>query len=141
MPLLLDEIRNVIDGNFVEGEMNINSFLDRYSIYILSKSGKIYYLSSLTDVETPEIIGYVILKDDIIYSFCIRLEYQSCGNGFKLLSTILKARRVLKLHVRESNENAIKLYNKLGFTEIARHYNFYSYTSKNENAIEMISGS
>lgn len=99
--------------------------------------------------ENREVLGYISLSFDgiqgEILNFCVKKESQGKGIGTKLLSYAInilhsKGAESFILEVRESNSNAIFLYEKFGFKRISIRKNYYSNL---ENAIvylkEMIS--
>lgn len=96
-------------------------------------------------VFNDELIGYMIMivEKEIAYiaNFAIKKSFQNQGFGAKLLLfIILKAKQVgcsiIYLDVRDSNENAKKLYTKFGFSEFGRVQNYYSIPQ--EDAIQMV---
>ncbi|BBF44360.1 ribosomal-protein-S18p-alanine acetyltransferase [Lachnospiraceae bacterium KM106-2] len=81
-----------------------------------------------------EIVGYCglwsVLEEGQINNVAIKKEYQSHGLGYKMLDQLIKEGRskgltAFTLEVRVSNVKAIRLYQKLGFTEAGVRKNFY----------------
>jgi [ribosomal protein S18]-alanine N-acetyltransferase len=73
-----------------------------------------------------EIIGYIFCDQGFVISFAVHELYRSKGIGQELLHHCLNSmNNKIKLHVRVSNEAAIKLYKKIGFTEEERMKNYY----------------
>ncbi|MCR5231945.1 MAG: GNAT family N-acetyltransferase, partial [Acholeplasmatales bacterium] len=63
--------------------------------------------------------------------FCVNKDYQHKGIGSELLNELMnflieKGAKSFILEVRESNNNAIRLYEKFGFKEISIRKNYYS---------------
>ena len=66
-----------------------------------------------------QIIGYIFCADSNIMSFAIIEQYRNKGIGKQLMHCCLNTFDIaVTLHVRISNENAIKLYRSAGFVEI-----------------------
>jgi [ribosomal protein S18]-alanine N-acetyltransferase len=92
-----------------------------------------------------ELIGYLIsiVQGDIGYiaNFAIKKSWQQKGLGWKfLVYLILKAKKrslmALYLDVRESNEAAIKLYERVGFSIYQRVEKYYQ--TPPEDSLQMI---
>lgn len=88
------------------------------------------------------IIGYLlyIKKNDkiIIAQICVEEKYQNKGICKILLEIFFKNTiGDIYLHVRKTNLKALHIYKKYGFEEIEEIENYYSYTSKNDNALYM----
>lgn len=80
------------------------------------------------------IIGYTIMSvgggECHILNICIRRDLQGHGLGGNLLLHMLQLAkrsrsRIAFLEVRKSNQNAFKLYHRLGFNEIGTRENYY----------------
>lgn len=95
------------------------------------------------------IVGYCAITDiftDIpcVVSIAILPEYRGKGLGnLLLINTIDYAKKRWKnknllLHVRPSNEIALKLYEKIGFKLNKVVKNYYRYDTGNEDGIEML---
>lgn len=138
MPDLFEELNNIKENNFVDGETNLNSLYEKCSLYMISVDYKIFFLKNIIRMNVPELAAYAFLFNDIIYSFCVKKELQGNGYGKKLLILVLKKNKPLTLHVRESNIVAKKLYESVGFKFVSLIKDFYTWTSVNENGIEMI---
>lgn len=91
-----------------------------------------------------EIIGFIIISMRIdechILNICIAQDYQRQGYGEQLLKQVLdqaKSARatIVYLEVRKSNEQAIALYRKLHFQQIAERKNYYPTVAGNEDAL------
>ena len=85
-------------------------------------------------VEGDTVVGYIgsqtVLGESDMMNVAVSPEFRGRGIGEKLVQTLidwLKDNQVyrLTLEVRVSNEPAIKLYEKLGFTQIGRRPNYY----------------
>jgi ribosomal-protein-alanine N-acetyltransferase len=79
------------------------------------------------------IIGYCIVwkifGEFHIANIAIHPDYQGRGYGTYLLTEILKKNDGMEyaiLEVRESNQAAIHIYEKLGFIKISKRYSYYS---------------
>lgn len=90
------------------------------------------------------VVGYIgsqtVLDESDIMNVAIRPEYRRNGIGHSLimeLISFLKEKGVcsLSLEVRKSNEPAIRLYTKLGFTQVGLRPNYYRHPK--EDAIIM----
>ncbi|MEE3718676.1 ribosomal protein S18-alanine N-acetyltransferase [Tumidithrix elongata RA019] len=97
--------------------------------------------SYLVGIMSPEnvILGFgclwSILEEAHITILAVRPEYQRQGLGSYLVWGLLKAAhdRSLEwatLEVRASNQPAIALYQKFGFTEVGRRRNYYQVTGE-----------
>lgn len=82
------------------------------------------------------IVGYCglwgILEEGQINNIAIKREYQNHKLGHHILKELIKngQKKGLKsftLEVRESNKNAIHLYENLGFTSMGKRTGFYDY--------------
>jgi hypothetical protein len=139
--------------NYIYKILN-ESFQDKSEIYkgnyfihcrcfYINKNNEIYELTQDSNID-GEICSLMFVKNNIeitgcyeIVIFCTNIKYMNLGYGYKLLSFIknyyLKENKKLQLHVRVSNVNAIKLYEKVGFKRRERISNFYHYTNNNED--------
>lgn len=108
--------------------------------------------TSLRDELTNEIARFYVLRDNekllgyigsnnicnevYITNVAVNSECRGKGYGQKLVNHLLKQSELEKaffitLEVRESNENAIALYEKCGFKKIGERKNFYSKPTEN----------
>jgi len=90
------------------------------------------------------LLGYSIASSAVgeahILNLCVALEYRGYGIGRHLLeSQIQEFRRnalnTVFLEVRESNQIAIALYDRLGFNEIGRRRAYYPAQGGREDAL------
>ncbi len=81
------------------------------------------------------VVGYIgsqsVMGEADMMNVAVSLEYRRQGIGEKLVTELiqrLKENKVyaLTLEVRASNDNAICLYDKLGFSQVGRRPNYYS---------------
>lgn len=127
---------------------------DKQSIYTLGKELNPKYIS-LYDIdeilkdksqiiygyyEDNNIIGFIHLtisfdEADII-NVIVQKQYRNQGIGSSLISHSIKENKLQKLNleVKESNNNAIKFYENLGFKKIRIIKNYYG----TENAFFMV---
>ena len=87
-----------------------------------------------------KLLGYIgsnnICNEVYITNVAVNSECRGKGYGQKLVNHLLKQSELEKaffatLEVRESNENAIALYEKCGFKKIGERKNFYSKPTEN----------
>ncbi|WP_372713988.1 ribosomal protein S18-alanine N-acetyltransferase [Ilyobacter sp.] len=91
--------------------------------------------------ENENLIGYAILLDSIdifeIMKIAVDKRYRNQGIGEELLRTISKELgKEIHLEVRESNQTAIRLYQKMGFKNLFKRKNYYGDTG--EDALVMV---
>jgi len=100
-----------------------------------------FYFVLEIDDEVHGYIGVWIDEDHSeIINFYIDAEYQSMGFGSMLLEFVIELCTISKvpnisLEVRESNEKAIKLYNKYGFVYSHKRVHYYK---NGEDALVLI---
>lgn len=104
----------------------------------LSNKNAVFTVAKLND----KIVGYVgmydILKEGYINNIAVNKKFRNMGVGTELLNYLIRYANnndleFITLEVRESNDNAIRLYKKLGFKKVGIRKNFYS--NPLENAI------
>lgn len=77
-----------------------------------------------------EALGYIYYSDIYerveINNFEVKKEVQNCGIGNKLLKKFTETvEKNITLEVRKNNDNAIHLYKKYGFKEVAIREKYY----------------
>lgn len=107
----------------------------------LAEDSKHYFVALYDDL----VIGYVgaqVLGDDLnLVKIAVLPQYRSLGVGFKLMQMMADFRKEHNLQkyfleVRESNQKAIKLYQKFGFKTASVREKYYD---GKENALVMFS--
>lgn len=97
--------------------------------------------------KNAEILGFVIVlnrQDECdLLNICLRPPYQGLHYGEKLLAKVLEWCQISKiqkivLEVRRSNQQAIRFYKKMGFTEVAVRQNYYPSTEGREDALVFV---
>ena len=86
-------------------------------VYLYEEEGKVLgFIHVDSHFEIMDLINIIVLK-----------EYQNKGIGNKLLEFVVnnEVYEKIMLEVRESNANAIHLYEKYGFKEIYRRKKYY----------------
>lgn len=73
---------------------------------------------------------YSVLLDGYMYNIAVKKEYRRQGVGERLINKLFEhalknSLNFLSLEVRISNQNAIKLYKKMGFRILGVRKNFY----------------
>ena len=131
----------------VEGVMKIEievvDFPWTYSIF--SDCIKVGYSCwVLEDEDEDEIIGYGLLSaaanEAHILNVCITPERQGQGLGERMMLHLIEEAKKLRtlsvyLEVRVSNDRAIRLYEKLGFTAIGNRKDYYPAFDGREDAM------
>jgi ribosomal-protein-alanine N-acetyltransferase len=92
------------------------------------------------DTLAAYIVVFLVLDEMHIANVAVAREYQRSGIGYALLKLMLSMARDLgfclaHLEVRRSNQNAIDLYEKLGFERAGLRKNYYE--NEHEDAILM----
>lgn len=132
-PSDLLEIADILQTEFDEF-WNVNIFLTE-----LKNENSTYFAAKIKD----EIVGFAGIWNDTfdfhITNIVTKKNYRKQGIGSKLLETLIafakeKQTNSLTLEVKETNTQAICLYEKYNFKKIGIRKNYYS---QNENAIIM----
>ena len=120
-------------SKIVELENNtLGTTLGEKMLEMAVRSPMAYYYAYL---ENNNLLGYIstMFDGDVIeiLNFCVDKNYQHNGIGTKLISYVLsylntKGAKSSILEVRESNKNAISLYEKIGYKQISIRKNYYS---------------
>ena len=88
----------------------------------------------LVALEEDKVVGYVgsqtVIDETDMMNIAVHPDYRRRGIAEKLINALMDALRDkgshgLTLEVRASNESAIALYHKLGFTQAGRRPNYY----------------
>ncbi|MGY4675279.1 ribosomal protein S18-alanine N-acetyltransferase [Ursidibacter arcticus] len=104
------------------------------------------YLNLKLSIEN-QIVAFAIcqkvLDEATLFNIAVAPEFQGKGYGKKLLESLIQQLQqqnvlTLWLEVRESNQTARQLYDKLGFNEVTLRKNYYpTATGERENAVVM----
>ncbi len=105
------------------------------------KSGAIGFVTEYN----KQVTGFIILslslpEEGHILNFGVAAEHQNKGIGTRLLQhalsyAIKKSAQIVWLEVRRSNQKAISLYEKIGFSEVSLRKNYYPHQDGREDAI------
>jgi ribosomal-protein-alanine N-acetyltransferase len=134
-PISLNEILEIEKNAFEKKEV----FPKEYFLELSKKWPEGFLVAKLSG----EIVGYAIGekgKDSgLIISVAVKKEWRRRGIGIKLIEKLLEnfkkeGMRIVFLHVREENKEAINFYQALGFKIIELVENYYS---NGENAYLM----
>ena len=137
-------IRKILEESFNDkSEIYKGNYFNHCRCFYINTNDEIYELDENSEIN-ENISSLMFVKNNIeitgcyeIVMFCTNVKYMNLGYGYKLISFIknyyLKEDKKLQLHVRVSNVNAIKLYEKAGFRRRERISNFYDYTNTNED--------
>ena len=119
-------------GEIIEGEKRIfNTTLGYdYLLQELELNPFSQYLVLEIDNKVRGYIGLWIADNMQIVNFYVDKEYQKMGFGTMIMEFVIKVCETsnitsLTLEVRESNDVAIKLYEKLGLKKVAVRKNYY----------------
>lgn len=135
---LYSQLNYIIDRNFAENEVKIESLIIQCSLYYITVNGNIFFLSRVIDVDVNDDVASVcFVRDNHIFLLCTRNKYKGLGYAKNLLQNVLDVLKIANLNVRASNASAIGLYTSLGFRKSQIKRNYYNYSSINEDAIEM----
>jgi ribosomal-protein-alanine N-acetyltransferase len=99
------------------------------------------FVAKLDDDTIVAFLGYWLIADEVhISTFAVHPEFRMHGIGEDLLKSALsvaheKGAQIATLEVRESNDAAISLYEKLGFEVFGSRDGYYR--DNNEDAILM----
>jgi ribosomal-protein-alanine N-acetyltransferase len=134
-PLNLNEILEIEKNSFEKKE----AFPKEYFLELSKKWPEGFLVAKLGG----EIVGYAIGEKDkdsgLIVSVAVKKEWRRRGIGRKLIEKLLEnfkkeGMKIVFLHVREENREAINFYQALGFKIIELVENYYS---NGENAYLM----
>ena len=106
-------------------------------IDVLSASGKYFFVNEMDGKPVGYIILETVLDEGHITDLAVDEKYRNKGIGKELIEKVMGLARELKissifLEVRESNEAAKALYQKLGFKQTGKRKGYYP---RNEDAL------
>jgi ribosomal-protein-alanine N-acetyltransferase len=96
--------------------------------------------------QAEQVIGYAVLSvaasEAHLLNVCVGVDHRGGGHGTRLVRRMIDLARWhhadrMFLEVRPSNEQAIRLYDQIGFNEIGRRPNYYPARRGREDAIVM----
>ncbi len=94
---------------------------------------------SFVAIGAGSVIGYILCDEESIISFATAEKYRDKGIGRQLLHHCLNTYKTpIKLHVRTSNEPALKLYRSLDFIEKETIKDYYDSPVEDAYAMEWI---
>jgi ribosomal-protein-alanine N-acetyltransferase len=134
-PISLNEILEIEKNAFEKKE----AFPKEYFLELSKKWPEGFLVAKLGG----EIVGYAVGEKDkdsgLIVSVAVKKEWRRRGIGRKLIEKLLEnfkkeGMKIVFLHVREENRDAINFYQALGFKIIELVENYYS---NGENAYLM----
>jgi ribosomal-protein-alanine N-acetyltransferase len=134
-PINLNEILEIEKNSFGKKE----TFPKEYFLELSKKWPEGFLVAKLGG----EIVGYAVGEKDkdsgLIVSVAVKKEWRRRGIGKKLIEKLLEnfkkeGMKIVFLHVREENREAINFYQALGFKIIELVENYYS---NGENAYLM----
>lgn len=100
----------------------------------LRESMELEHTLFLVALYEKEVVGYIgmykVFNEGDITNITVNKHFRNKGIGTMLIKKVLEKSleyeiRDVLLEVRESNNNAIKLYEKIGFVNIGTRKNFY----------------
>jgi [ribosomal protein S18]-alanine N-acetyltransferase len=100
----------------------------------LARENRSYYVLTESGSQSSEVLGYaglsVIPPDADIQTVAVAPQVQGQGWGSRLVDTLLEAARKhgcssVILEVAHSNESALRLYRRMGFSAISRRSGYY----------------
>ncbi len=104
-----------------------------------------YYACVMVDHEIIIAYGVIfcVVGEAQILNLCVRLKMQQRGCGRSMLMHLLMYARHVKvvkafLEVRRSNKKAVKLYNRVGFSEVGLRKGYYPAHQGREDAVVMV---
>lgn len=138
--MLVDDVKNVAE---VEKESFSMPWSESAFLESLSYDHTVFLVAE--DIENSEILGYVgmykVFNEADITNIAVRQKHRGKKIGERLMKEIKEYATKcsvsdIMLEVRESNEIAISLYEKMGFEKAGMRKNFYEKPA--EDAIVMI---
>ncbi len=135
----LEDIDNIM---MIENSMFNDPYTEKQIISEISNDNTLFYVYEIN----TEVVAYIIIRNQIdvfeLFKIAVKKEYQRNNIGTKMmqyLSELMKnidKEKMLFLEVRQSNDKAIKFYEKLNFVKKDIRKNYYE--SPAEDAYIMI---
>lgn len=127
IPMNEDHIRQI-------AELERLCFNDPWSVKSIASELNNKLSLWLVAVDSETVVGYVgsqtVLGETDMMNIAVHPDYRKQGIGTGLILELIRelssrGSHSLMLEVRASNEQAISVYSKLGFSEIGRRRNYY----------------
>lgn len=131
--MILREL-TILDADFLF-DFESKNFKDGWTLDMIKSAfntGRFFGYGYFNDNQLVAFITFSFSLDTAdLESIVTHTDYRKTGLGSSLIEKFIKTAKgnnitKLFLEVRESNINAINLYNKFGFSEISKRKNYYS---------------
>ncbi len=115
-------------------ELETLCFSDPWSVNAISSEVTNPLSYWLVAMDGDRVAGYIgsqsVLGEADMMNLAVSPDYRRQGIGQKLVERLIqdlknRGTHILVLEVRASNDSAIALYHKLGFTQVGRRPNYY----------------
>ncbi len=131
----VEEVARIENETFTE-PWSKNAIVDTLNEEKMNRTivAKKIYKNFDEEIENSKVLGYIIFSvseyETSLFSIAVKEEYRGCGIGEKLIFEMIKIAKnnhspLIFLEVRKSNEKAISLYKKVGFSIIGERKHFY----------------
>jgi [ribosomal protein S18]-alanine N-acetyltransferase len=137
-PMQHADIADVLE---IESVSFSNPWRERDFAYALEKAHGVARISRIDDVVLGYAVGFRKGEEFHLADFAVRATHQRSGVGSALLEVLLaelvdSGLSVITLEVRQSNQAAVRLYDRAGFHTVAIRSTYYSHPV--EDALVMV---
>lgn len=133
------EIKDILEDNFLVGELFLNDYYKHCTGYVISSKGECFIVNKTTIIDF-EIASVLFIRnyDNEICIIATNKKFKRQGFANNLLICVNELYQKTSLCVRTTNKEAIALYNKIGYQTVEIKPDFYKYSGNNCDAIHMI---
>ncbi|KFZ36991.1 hypothetical protein HR45_13175 [Shewanella mangrovi] len=143
-PLTIADVGNMLP---IENAAHAHPWSETVLASCFGERYRVFGLFIDDEAQQPQLVGYAIyqylFEEATLMNICIAPSAQGRGLGYTLLSLSMQtlvddaAIEVVFLEVRQSNQAAIALYHKLGFSIDGERKNYYETATGRETAVLM----
>lgn len=133
------EIVKLLNDNFPERELFIDSYYSSCNCYVISREGNCYIINHETIFDfIIACVAFIKKSDNEICMIVTNKKYRGKGYATDMLTYLNEVYPKTSLWVRTTNHAAIYLYqNKMGYEVDEVRENFYDYTGINCDGLHM----
>ncbi|MBZ0287778.1 MAG: ribosomal protein S18-alanine N-acetyltransferase [Anaerolineae bacterium] len=127
-PFTLGDLKAILGLEQVCFPEDTYDMIEFLSLYLRGKDT--FFIARQDKMVIGYAVGYVENKHGYVVSIAVDPEVRGRGLGRRLMERLMAAleemgARVIRLHVRDDNQHAIRLYQSLGFTARDTVPNYY----------------